>query len=417
MKKIFVVLICTIVLSSALPVCAAVAEEAYKRLPGISFKDEAGFALKGIAADYARMDYALFQKMHDEYMLYREGIIDAASYIVGNTRFENRVGGSTLVFDSRHRSPIAGEIGIGTPISEVLGQFGEPDFTRRQDELIGYKTRTFYIAFTGKETVEKIYLSRRYSSEKQDNILPEFLASDNPGEFPFNKWNMSATHLWRSSMTYYSPGGLSIWDNYEDSYPVIIYSDYTGLIPEEENARAEIFMRDTDYPEHKIYAAIDEENAIQSKLADGLEPEYYSPDRSIAILPFTDGTYERSGFLIRYLDGSSPSKFWTFGHYPSKPIWLNERYFCVSAMPGFGIYDLLDSGDAMFYIEDDSYGELSVVNPVQQGKTLTIRGESITIHADDKQTPMLLKEKEQLLLQFQFSDDGKLIVKYSVVSR
>ena len=427
MKKITIVFFCLFV--TLFTMCSALAairatgvsnspqKDGSKRLPVIQFRDEVSFELKNAAADYARMDYATFLKTHDRFSLYKEGVIDAASYIIGDTKFENVAGGSTLVFSSRYSHPITGDIGIGSPISAIRDQFGEPDFTRRQDELFGYKTKTFYIAFTGKETVERIYLSRRYPQEEQGALLPEFYASGNPESFPFDKWNMASTQLWRSSMSYYSPGGLCIHDNYEDVYPITIYKDYSGQIPEGVNKSMELEFKDTDYPEYKIYAAIDEEKAIQKKLADGLEPGYYSPDKRIAILPFTDSTYERSGFLFRYLDYASPDQFLTFGHYPSLPLWINERYICVSSMYGFGIYDLFVEARDVFYIEDNSFGELEIVDPAQQSKTLNIRCEEITIHVGDMETSAKLDENEQLLLQFKFSADGALSVEHSIVSR
>jgi hypothetical protein len=405
----------------------------YTRLPGIRFRDEASFDLRDAAADYARLDYEAFLDAYATDALFRAGIIDAASYIIGETLTENLVGGSTLVFGPRYQTPVASEIGIGAPVSAILDLWGEPDFARQNYELIGYKTATFYIAFTGAERVQRIYLSRRYPQGELDDVFPDFLASDNPGNYPFDKHNMAATQLWRASYTYYSPSGLCVWnaprstdESFDYYYPAYIYKDYTGQVPEGAGEDTDFFFLDADYPEYKIFMAIAEEKAIQQRLDAGLEPEYYSPDKSVAVLPFDDCAYERSGFLFRRLDGGLPDRFIRFGHFPDKPLWLNSRYVCVNTMLGFGIYDLgspypgEDAAfyiDEVFYIQDDSYAGLTVVEPSGQGEALALRGDKITVCVDATQTPLELKDDEQLMLRYQFSADGALLAEYSIVKR
>ena len=127
------------------------------------------------------------------------------------------------------------------------------------------------------------------------------------------------------------------------------------------------------------------------------------------------GGYIFAGNLIRHLVGGSPDQFVQFGHFQSEPIWLNERYFCVTTMYGFGVYDLNRAQDAVFYVEDTSYMGLEIVGPKPQNDTLSIRGEDITVSVGDTSTPMRLGENERLQLQYRFPADGTLRVEYSVV--
>lgn len=57
----------------------ATPEERYVYLPSVPFQKPSLFALQGVAADYARLDYAAFRKTTNLNELYKNGVIDAAS--------------------------------------------------------------------------------------------------------------------------------------------------------------------------------------------------------------------------------------------------------------------------------------------------------------------------------------------------
>lgn len=413
-------------------------QQRYTRLPAPVFADASRFALRGAAAEYARTDYAAFRKNTTVRDLYRDGVIDAASFIIGEHRFENIVGGSVLIFDSRHKEPVAGNIAVGAPVADVVKAFGPPGFAWETRPLIGYKTENFYIAFLGAETVERIYLARRRAQPEHGDVLPALLeGADTYDYFPFAAWNMRSTQLWRGSQTHYRADGLCVWSG-EDDYPVFVYKDYAGLIPETDadgwtplmdpdarkpgqtGGRLRVFLSDEDYPEYKIDLAIDEEEAIQKTLkTEGSR----SPGGLTAAVPFGDCTYERAGYLFRRLDGSEPDNFVTFGHYPAPPIWLNERYAAVETMHGFGIYDLparpSTEEDAVFYLEyHDAAGPFARDFDEKKG-TLAIRTEGFTLRGKNghKPTELELREDQQLLLRFSYDREGALRVSHSVVKR
>ena len=111
---------------------------------------------------------------------------------------------------------------------------------------------------------------------------------------------------------------------YDDKYTAVINGDYTGRLPDGADEWINIIYINEDYPEYKIYSAIDIADYIRGQLAE-LGPEYFSPDKQIAAVSYMDFTYERSGFLFCYFDGGKPDYFASFGHYPKMPVWLIER--------------------------------------------------------------------------------------------
>ena len=412
-------------------------QQRYTRLPAPAFAEASRFTLRGAAAEYARVDYATFRKNTSVRELYRDGVIDAATFIIGEHRFENIVGGSVLIFDSRHKEPVVGDIAVGAPVADVVKAFGPPGFAWQERPLIGYKTENFYIAFLGAKTVERIYLSRRRAQPEHGDVLPALLEGADAYDFPFAAWNMRSTQLWRGSLTHYRADGLCVWSG-EDDHPVFVYKDYEGLVPETDadgwtpvmdpdarqpgqtGGRLRVFLSDEDYPEYKIDLAIAEEEAIQKTL----ETEgRHSPGGRTAAIPFADCTYERSGHLFRRLDGSEPDNFVTFGHYPAPPIWLNERYAAVETMLGFGIYDLparpSSEEDAVFYLEyHDAAGPFARDFDEKKG-TLAIPTEGFTIRGKNghKSEELELREDQQLLLHFSYDREGNLRVSHSVVKR
>ena len=418
MKSVLVLILLLSSLSS--PVHAA--SGGYTRLPAVEFADASRFVLHGVAAEYVRQDYGTFRDATDVRELYRDGVIDAASFIIREARFGNIVGGSVLIFDSRHTAAVVGNIAPGAPMADVVRQFGPPGFSWEERGLVGYKTEHFYIAFTGSGKVERIYLSRRQPQRERIDILPALLEKDRAmrSAFSFEDWGMRSTQLWRGTLTWYRPDGLCIWSGEED-YPVYVHTDYEGRIPEAaEGGGVRILLSDSDYPEFKIYLALVEEEEIRKILT---EEGVYSPGKRTAAVPYGNCTYERSGWLFRRLDGSEPDNFVTFGHFPAPPLWLNERYVGVETMHGFGVYDLsarpATNEDAVFYIEyHDAAGPFVWDFDAEQG-TLLIPTEGFTISEKRGEKPVELElgEDEQLLLRFRYDHDGNLAVSYSAVKR
>ena len=399
----------------------------YTHLPTPAFQDASRFVLHGVAADYVSKDYPAFREAADIKALYRDGIIDAASYIVRENRFENIVGGSVLVFDQRHTQPVVGDIAVGTPMASVLQQFGDPDFDWKAHNLIGYKTEQFYIGFTGQDKVDHIYLSKRYPQGSSDDVLPALLTSESPNDFPFAAWNLEGRQLWRGSMTYNSRGGLEI-QRYE-SQTVYIHKDYRGQVPKSMPKKGPVFFTDVDYPEYKIYAAVYEETYVQKTLA---AEGHTSPDKRMEAIEFGLCTYERAGLLFRRLDGGGPDTFITPGHFPSPPFWLSSRYVGIETMDGFGVYDLEAYPDnyeasefsgagkgVVFYVKYHDAGGPFIQPADGEVSSLVIPSEGFTIQPRGGAAKRTLdsSEKQQLQLTFHYDAAGKLGVKYALVPR
>lgn len=396
----------------------------FTHLPPVPFMEESVFDLQGIAADYVR-DYDTFYDRYQRDELFAQGVIDAASYVVGETRAENLVGDSVLIFTEKYTLPVAGSIGIGDNLEAVVKAFGEPAAFDEAYRLTLYKTATFYLAFAG-DPIETIYVSRRIPTPETETLLQEFFSSE-PLGFPYQSWGMYGTQLWRGSMVYYSPGGLCIWDAYDDDfnpyYPITIYSDYEGLVPENLGEEEGVFFREVDYPEHKIMRAIAENEVIDHIIASASEPawddlfsaRFFSPDRSIAVLEYSLCTYERSGYLLRYLDGSLADRFLQFGHFPSEQGWIGNRYLLVNSMFGFGIYDVRAAdgqSSCPFYVRSESYSEPWIRESSED--EIVILGENFTIIQPGQDDVEIFLESNQALHVYPTWSGNQINVRYEV---
>ncbi|MCL2789009.1 MAG: hypothetical protein FWD79_00025 [Desulfobulbus sp.] len=371
-----------------------------------------------MAADYIRQDYETFRKSANGKKLYADGVIDAANFIIGEERFANRVGGSLLIFDSRHRQPVVGDISVGNPLEKVFAAYGRPDFALQDRNLIGYKTARYYLAFRGTKSVERIYVAKRNVQKRRDGILPAYL--DDGGDkwnfprevFPFAAWGLRHTQLWRGSMTYCHPDGLYIWiDADPKENQVYIFNDYTGLAPKQPAAKDNIHFVGYDYPENKMYLAVHEEEALQKQFAD---EGSHSPDKRMAAVVFGNCTYERAGLLFRYLDGNGPDTFITPGHFPDKPIWLSGRYVGIETMLGFGIYDLqanpATEADAVFYMQYLDPAGPFIKYFDQENETLVFGTNGVTIRKKSGDETIEIPEDEHLLLHLRYDKQGNISV-------
>ena len=89
------------------------AKTRFSHLQAVPFLEEDRFALRGVAADYV-LDYNSFYDKYECDDLFGDGIADAASFVIGESRAENLVGDSVLIFAGDHATAVAGDIGIGT---------------------------------------------------------------------------------------------------------------------------------------------------------------------------------------------------------------------------------------------------------------------------------------------------------------
>ena len=384
----------------------------YAYLKIIPFKDVSLFVLHGVAADYIRQGYETFRLSTDSKKLYADGVIDAASFIIGEERFENIVGGSLLIFDKRHQQTIVGDIHVGEALVKVRDTYGNPDFEWKAYSLIGYKTEHYYIAFRGAKNVERIYIAGRNAQKSMEGIIPTYASSsDNKwNNFPFAVWGLRPIQLWRGSMAYYHPDGLRIWTDPEDTH-VWVFNDYTGLVPRHLTDKDTISFVEYDYTEHKIFLAIFAEEALQKQFeAEG----QYSPDGHIAAVAFGNCTYERAGLLFRFLDGSGPDVFITPGHFPDKPIWLNGRYVGMETMHGFGIYDLhanpSTEGDAVFSLEYHDTAGPFIRHFDRASGTLVFGTDGFTSRKKDGVEEIKIHEDEYLVLHLHYDKQENISV-------
>ena|GEM_PF-3165561 len=333
----------------------------YIYLPAVDFMDENQFAFSGPMADYVSMTYSEFCEIHELEELYAQGIVDASTFIYNDYQFDNLVGGSTLVIDGRWEESVVGELGIGTAMESVYAQYGEPQFERGFYQLSGYKTRTFYVAFQGGETVEKIYLSRRYPLSPQEEALmiPELLTmyTDDLYYLGEDFYGFRGYQLWDSYNDFFHTSGVAFWLYwYNWSAPYLcIYNDFTGLVPKNmgENLGVSGEWMGMDYPEHKIYVACKESYQIQVKASGEKSGAYFSEDGRTALIPSEKCASFRAGFIAHDRTGERPDQYISLGYYPDEPFWIDDRHILVTFTYGAGIYDLW-TGEEILYIE--SYG-------------------------------------------------------------
>ena len=396
----------------------------YGRLPLVSYKDASLFVLHGAAADYVEQSYAAFRSRADFEDLYAEGTVDAVSFIIGDERFENIVGGSVLIIGAPHTKAVVGNIGVGAPLKSVLEIWGPPDFVNKDLRLAGYKTERFYIAFRGTETVERIYIAKRNAYAGKSGLIPEFFRTANKNDFAYAARGKQCVQIGRGSMTCHHPGGLYLWYGAGDEFHVRVFRDFTGLVPQGPVSAETYEPSDFDYPEYKIYLAADEEAALAKQFETKAS---VSPDGNIAAVTYGECTYERSGLLFRFRDGKRPDVFIRAGHYPAAPVWLEHGHVGIDTMHGFGVYDLAAYGasangfgmegllaypapekSAVFYAEYEDAGGPYTMAFDRERQTLRIPENRFTLYRHGEAAEAAQSGDAPLLLHFHYDSAGKL---------
>ena len=406
------------------PEATTIDGRSYGRLTPVVYQDASLFVLHGVAAEYVEQSYATFRSRTDFDELYADGIVDAVSFIIGDERFENIVGGSVLVVGKPYPKAVVGTIGLGAPLKSVHDAYGPPGFENKDFLLSGYKTEWFYIAFQGAETVERIYIAKRNAYSDKEGLLPEFFRTAGKTSFAYAAWGMKGTQLGRGSQTYYHPGGLCLWDGPNADYFVRVFTDFTGLVPRW-TVDAETFaFSEFDYPEYKIFLAASKETELREQFEKFAS---VSPDGAIAAIEFGTCTYERSGWLFRFRDGRGPDVFIRAGHYPAEPVWLEHGHVGIDTMHGFGVYDLAaypaspngfsmagllaypePETSAVFYAKYEDVGGPYNNAFDRERQTLRIPENGFTLYWQGEEMETAQSEAAPLLLHFHYDSDGKL---------
>jgi hypothetical protein len=142
----------------------------------------------------------------------------------------------TFIVSGRYKGNIAAAIHIGSKMDEVVRSFGEPSFKKK--DLIYYKTKSFYLAFSGKEAVEEAILTltphkglhpdilmqlNRVLNARRDVSLQNELQKNAEWDVFFEEQGFINPGGWYAR----SDLGIEVRDFYEDS-SINVTNDYTG---------------------------------------------------------------------------------------------------------------------------------------------------------------------------------------------
>jgi hypothetical protein len=315
-----------------------------------------------------------------------------------------------LLFTKNAKGKIIADIGIGSPLKNVLDTFGEPQFGTGKGEayttvyslplLYGYKTREFYFAFEIDPETDKVLsicFRKRYPMpEKLKDMLPvmtkygnwynnpDFNESPEMSQYLKND-QVSFTQWGRATMTLICNYGFTSTSGMGIRYG--IYADYEGDIPvlpkimdkytDEDYDPVNIYA--TDYPEeliYRIYSYLEEQITTMEKGGGKVSPDKkifaYAVDSDLLDLNKASGLFETAHVIIHWLDGSHPDRQVYFGHYSTVIGYIGNRYLVESNMMGLHVYDL-DKSELVFH-EDTVEGRSDLTIDAKQGKILDSGG-------------------------------------------
>lgn len=154
-----------------------------------------------------------------------------------------------VIFTDRYVGDIVEGVSISTPKSEIIEKYGEPAFEDEENNIIGYKTNSFYIFFEENE----VSVYRVYSGKINDfyNLADSILVKDYKTKDLLNFMN-ELTYLWKDYETYYYSGsevflsyphkGIEIKINYDNENGILIYNNVKSDFTQVEN-----HLRNTSY--------------------------------------------------------------------------------------------------------------------------------------------------------------------------
>lgn len=138
-----------------------------------------------------------------------------------------------IIFNNKCDLDIVNNIKPGTAISEIISKLGNPTFGTKEERLIGYKAKEFYIFFSENEI--SIYRNEKVDMTKFENLVKKYANN----EIELKKFMNELTYLWNDYSKYdynerfidisYPLKGVSIQMDYDNSKNIQIYNNYANL--------------------------------------------------------------------------------------------------------------------------------------------------------------------------------------------
>lgn len=312
----------------------------------------------------------------------------------------------SYILEERYKSSIAGVIRIGNKKDDVIQALGQPSF--ELEDLIYYKTESFYLAFGGKDTVELAALAPAPQSDAPADLLKQVDASLNTAP------NVNLEEVLRTPVTWQelftnqgriNPGGwyarsdagIEITDFYEDS-TIEVYNNYTDkLYQRSESVKYPIKFTNEDSIGRKMYG-----NVWQHR--------------------YTDDRFAKEGKL-------SPS-----GSRSSIYEWVYSmlQYFVIRSTdvstPDFQVHALVDQYEWLtdhYILFTDFYEQRPMILPVDQEDPDTINLLQTLGIDDTKDSAYTIEEvkdgiiklkgmKDSTTLSIHFQEDEKQQIQFTV---
>ncbi len=140
-----------------------------------------------------------------------------------------------IVIDNRYNQNVINDIFPGMDFDTIENILGNPAFEDVDNNIIGYKTKNFYIFFHDNEI--SIYRNADEETEKFYEILDKFINE----ELKLTEFMNELTYIWPDYSDYeydsdfvyisYPLKGIEIKINYDDINGILVYNNIKGSLP------------------------------------------------------------------------------------------------------------------------------------------------------------------------------------------
>lgn len=138
-----------------------------------------------------------------------------------------------LIFDSKYQGKVVNNIAPGMSFDEIVDVLGTPTYGTKEDIIIGYKTKNFYIFFSENEI--SIYRNEQANTNNFEEVLLKYTSN----QIDIKEFMNELTYIWDDYSEYsydsnfikirYPLKGVQIQMDIENSKNIEIYNNYPNI--------------------------------------------------------------------------------------------------------------------------------------------------------------------------------------------
>lgn len=322
-----------------------------------------------------------------------------------------------IVFNNKYSEDILKDININSAKSYIIKKLGKPQFENLENQVIGYKTKYFYIFFIGDEKLREISVYKRDNNYDKAAIKKILIKAEKDKSYKGHQivrdiltvWNDCDFHFWRRGVTGSYIGYLSQGVVVDGGETIIIKNNFEGELTDSISFPNKIgnlknfnnklisFELDKDLVFEFELQRLQKQKKFEERAEKG--EGILAPDgKRRAMVNDHEGGWD-AGLIIYYVNRDGPDREIIFGFYGPKE-WLSDRYLILEYAVTFTlfIYDILEN--KMVELNNNDSSAWQTLISAKEGK--------IVYQVDENYNS---KHKKTYTKFYTFDKDGKIIIK------